>query len=741
MQLLRETPFEVAFLVTPVAPPRPTLTVVVKATFTLPLEGTCAVAAEQLPVSGDAHVDDDPAKALVYEADLAPMKPRGECFVIGSCHPAGGAATASAVAFSVGPVKKRIAVFGDRRWGSWPFRAPGAPAAFAEMPLTWTRAFGGPGEPRNPAGRSGAEEPPPNLEDPDALLTAPGARATPVGCAPMPRTWPARARHAGTFDDAWQRDRWPYLPPDHDPAYHLAAPADQRIEGFWTGDEEITLRNLRPERELVKVRLPGVTARVFVVRREGAEPEAVRMRLDTITVDAATQRVLVLWRGTTSVTSDLLEDVRGLVVWHEPIGAKSDASHARARLDAAAAKDQVELAGFAPEPVPEAEQPEPELPPDEPLDPAVASTLAEVEALSREPDAPVPELGPEQVAQVLRDAGVPPDAVAEPPEPAEPAVDPSARERLVAALAAGAATADLDLTAADLSGLDLSGVDLSGCLLAGAVLTGARLDGAKLVRAVLAGATLTRASLAGADLTRADLTGARGDAVVLTSAVLRSAVLTSTVLPGAAMGGCRLDRAEARDATLDGADLSGAVLDGADLSGARLGGVRARGASLVGTSLEGARAAGIDLTGADLTKLRASEGAVLSGAMLREAKGAQGIYLGAALDGADLSYGAFARAEFSGADLTRARMDGCDLRGARALRAVLTGVLMRRADAMEANFEGADLGDGDLRGTSLYGAQLWKARVRGARFEGALLGGTLLATLASTLGASGGATR
>lgn len=695
MELLRDTALEVAFVTTPITPPRHTLTVVVKATLTLPDAGVCELAEEQLPVSSDVFVDDDPAKPLRYESDLAPLKPRGECLVLTGAPP-----------------------------------PPGAVAAFALGPLR------------------------------RMLSTGDGRALAPSG--PVARTEASRTRLAGTFDAAWQRDRWPFLPADHDIAYHLAAPPEQRVEGFWAGDEELALRDLCPGRGMVRARLPGITPKVFALRTEAGEPEALRMRLDTVVVDALAGRVIALWRGTLDVASDRLEDLHTLLIWHEPLAARSGVEQARARIAAARAKAEAELAGFVPEAVPDDDDDD-----DAPLGgtavlsdewaPAPADEVAaaralddariRIEATMAEQGVEAPEgddasdEGPTeaQLREAAEAMGVPVEALMPDPEPevpdeAEPQA-PTARERLFAALAAGEPTADMDLTGIDLQGAQLDGVDLRGCILTGGDFTDATLKGATLTRASMAQAALSRACFDGAECTGADLTGAGGEAVSLRGAVLRDAVLQGASLAGAAMEGCRAERAEARDATLTGADLRGATLDGADLSGARLDGARAAGASLVGASLEGASARGIDLTRADLTKLRASEGAVLSGAKMREVKGAQGIYETAALDGADLSYGVFTRAEFSRANLTGAVLDGCDLKGARAAGAKLAGAKVRRADAMEINLEGADLASADLRGTSLFGAQLWKARVHGARFEQALLGGTLLEGFAETLGA------
>ena len=46
---------------------------------------------------------------------------------------------------------------------------------------------------------------------------------------PLGRGWPQRARYAGTYDQAWLDDHFPFLPPDFDDRYHQAAPPDQQM--------------------------------------------------------------------------------------------------------------------------------------------------------------------------------------------------------------------------------------------------------------------------------------------------------------------------------------------------------------------------------------------------------------------------------------------------------------------------------------------------------------------------------
>ena len=86
MKIVRDTPFEIGWTVWQIRPPVPSLTVVVKATFKLVHGDVCTIADTQVPVTGDLHHDDEPARSVRYESDLAVHKPRGEVYLAGTCH-------------------------------------------------------------------------------------------------------------------------------------------------------------------------------------------------------------------------------------------------------------------------------------------------------------------------------------------------------------------------------------------------------------------------------------------------------------------------------------------------------------------------------------------------------------------------------------------------------------------------------------------------------------------------------
>ncbi len=702
METLKDTPFELGLFTWQVRPPQDTLVAVVKATFAIVPGARCAIADEQLPCTGEEPWDDDVVEpSLRFDTDLAVFKPVGEVFLHGACHPPGGRATASAVAFRFGEVHKQIAVFGDRVWTG---ARASSPTPFTAMPLRWERAYGGRGHALNP---SGMGAPPvdgapvrmlPNLEDPARLIRSIDDAPHPSCAAPITRTWHARASLAGTYDDRWKTLRFPWFPDDFDWRYFLSAPSDQRARAYWRGDEAFSLTNLRPDQSLVTGELPGLRPRLFTVLGAGATEtfQELLLNLDTVTLDAEAMQIRCVWRGLLDVSSDRYEELTTLYVGHEPLDAPAEVPTWRARMEACRQR-LLDDENPAPEAVPETAPPAP----------AALSSL----------DASLVAAGLATGTAVF-------DSQAPTIAPETPSVD--LRADVIERLARGDSLAGADLTGADLSGLDLSQQDLAGTLFTRAKLMGARLMGSRLTEANLAGADLSGADLARAFMEKADLTGA-----TLTSADLTEATLVSAVASEARMGGAVLYRANASGvdlvgAWLHGADLREAVFEKADLTGATLDDARCDDAVFRDAMASELIADGACFDRADLDDLRASDGGSFLRATFRGAKASRSKWHGAALDDADFSGSTLERADFQGASLVRARFDRCPMRHARLAACKLVDASLLRADLFEGSLEAADLTRADLRGANLHGVELWRAKLDDARVELAIVTRTRL---------------
>lgn len=309
------TPFAVALLAVADERGRPVLAVVVKATFELTPGRPPTLAAEQQPFDMAGRYYGEPANSsLQFEPESAWVKPATDVVLLGHARAPDGPVTQLDVGLRVGPLHKVARVFGDRVWavtrGSC---VVSRPLPFERMPLVWERAFGGRDpdapdtafEPRNPVGRGfvGRGRPlneprfMPNIEDPNALLRAPGDAPAPVGFGFVAPHWQPRAALAGTYDAAWQAERAPALPADFRPAFLNAASPGLVAPGYLRGDEPVLVINAGPVPQLA-FSLPGLRPpQLQVDWRRRSPPEALLPALDTVVIDTDAMQLLLWWRA------------------------------------------------------------------------------------------------------------------------------------------------------------------------------------------------------------------------------------------------------------------------------------------------------------------------------------------------------------------------------------------------------------------------------------------------------------
>lgn len=289
--------------------------VVVKGTFMIGNDGTTTLAEEQEPfVYADAHYGDPGMTSIKYECDFAPFKPRTDVLVNGHAYAPGGKPVKKmTVSLEVGRVKKEVLVLGDRLWERGLFGlTASSPLPFTKMPLVYERAFGGSDhthkdqkkqgtELRNPVGvgfhkHSDAgfikDTPLPNLEVPGQSISSWSDTPAPAGFGHLGRGWQPRITFAGTYDDQWLKDRFPFLPENFDQQYFQSAPLDQQVPHL-RGGEIIRCLNMNESGSLM-FELPESEIPVtFYFRDREAKPD---MKLDTVMIEPDFPRVLFTWR-------------------------------------------------------------------------------------------------------------------------------------------------------------------------------------------------------------------------------------------------------------------------------------------------------------------------------------------------------------------------------------------------------------------------------------------------------------
>jgi len=702
-----------------VRPPQPSLTVVVKACFTLQPDAAPTACEPAELICGDLHLDDDPAKSLRYSTDLVCFKPQADVTLVGTAQPPAADATSMGVVFRFGDdpcFDRRLMVYGDRSWVPNTPVEKVEPAAFEQMALCYERAYGGADHAANPVGVGHgvelSDEPValPNLVMAADETTSDEQLLAPACFGPMPLSWRLGALDPDSYGERWVAERWPYYPDDFDYQLLQAAPAEQRLP-YLRGDEPFEISGVLADGASLAGSLPGVRARVFAQRSRstGGAFEELNMQLDTVAFDSDTMRLTLLWRGLLEVRDRTATDVATLFVLSEELeGPQLGVEEARERLQACMLElemvDESSLASSKP------------ANDDDNADDSGSSRLRDKRAAAEAKLAKA-GIGPVGVSS----AAV--SAIAARLAPPDTATTP--RQTVEARLAAGEPLEGLDLQGADLSGLDLSGQRLAGTNLQQAKLQGCRFDGADLSGALLSQADASAASFARACLELADLSDAKLKAASFDGAQLSRASMMrvdgreasfrgaqghGVLLEAARLTAARFDEAELSDADLSGAELDNTCFDRAILPRLCLLDAFGKSPSFNSAQLIEARADGACFTDADFAMANASdsvwEGATLESARFDYAQLCAVSFSKALLNGASFSRAVLKQARFAGADLRQASL--------------------AKSDLMAASLEDANLEQADLSEANLFAVETHGANLTGARTDDALIAKTRL---------------
>lgn len=376
MKIFNETPFVVGHIQSKLEPGQPFMALIVKGTFAFDTRGVCEVlpANRQPKLEKPQRFEDAHGNSHKTDTDLIAFKARTDCLFVGSAFaPQGKPVTSLNVGMAVGPMTKRLSVYGDRDWVRLEDGAATLtdPAPFVEMPIREEYAHGGPKSVHNRHGIGFArlgDKPGDRVKAANIMNVGQGAIAwnkdvPSAGLGALPGNLKPRRDLAGTFDSDWLYRRRPLPPRDFNIEFFNAARPDQQIEGYLRGDERIHLENLHPDIELLHILLPGIGVRCFVHRamdpigEAGFEFAEVATNLDTCLVDGTAGTVTLTWRGTLEIMSEKHERVRHILVAVEPVDAPLEIESYHAVLhtrimerqprvadeaDAAAAREKVE---------------------------------------------------------------------------------------------------------------------------------------------------------------------------------------------------------------------------------------------------------------------------------------------------------------------------------------------------------------------------------------------------------------
>jgi hypothetical protein len=329
MELLNATKMRAGYTMGMRPDARELLVVVVKGTFKIPDNGgEATLAPEQIPlVEADVFTGESGFSAPLYESDYAPYKPHCDVILNGSAYAPGGMpARRVRVSLQVGSLSKSFDVVGNRVWKKWLFFVRASrPQPFTVMPISYNDAFGGVDNTHKKEKKHRAfmanhvgvgfhynrkkefihNKPLPNTEEVGRPVLRPRGNYRPMSFGPIARSWPPRLKHAGTYDDAWIDNTFPFLPADFDQRYFQCAPLDQQFS-HPTGREEVVLSNLTPQGRTM-FRLPTTVDLPLEFTDSSYKRTEQHVLPDTIIIEPDLGRFTLTWRASHPLKRNMLE--------------------------------------------------------------------------------------------------------------------------------------------------------------------------------------------------------------------------------------------------------------------------------------------------------------------------------------------------------------------------------------------------------------------------------------------------
>ncbi|MEB3047423.1 DUF2169 family type VI secretion system accessory protein [Rhizobium mulingense] len=294
------------------------IVVVVKGTFDFPdvAGGVAQKSPVQVPlVMADTYTGEPGYSATLWESDFAFRKTFCDVIANGCAYaPQGRPADRVTVGIKIGNWSKVFEVLGQREWRA---RGPTFVATAAELflrqPFSYDTAWGGvdrldPDEQtpasykQNPYGTGWARTSNqrfipglrlPNTQAVNEEIRSPFGDYRPMSFGPYGRGCPGRIEFAGTYDQNWIDNIFPFLPSDFDERYFQMAPPDQQIS-YPEGGEQVILINLTPEGK-TWFSLPDTALPMTIFRDNEIVLDKI-IRPDTLLFDIESRRLSMVWR-------------------------------------------------------------------------------------------------------------------------------------------------------------------------------------------------------------------------------------------------------------------------------------------------------------------------------------------------------------------------------------------------------------------------------------------------------------
>ena len=273
MYINNHTPFEFIALPNYDKDGREVFTNIVKGTFSLPTNRSLKIAEKQVPITmADEYWGEPGVSPLKYEADLAVFKPTTDLILVGFAHHYKGDKISSMdVVFGGGSKKKKATVeYSEAR---------------ERIPLALLDSFG---EKKGWFGSSRLGN----------------------GFGFYPKQYPPRLKYAGTYDERWRKERFPFLPVDFDYRFFQAAYPELITDTYLRGNERIFAENVSPGGSIL-FDLPGISIEVEAVfEKKSVKSKAM---LDTVILEPEEKRLLLVWRQMVPC-HNMTKDIQGFEI-------------------------------------------------------------------------------------------------------------------------------------------------------------------------------------------------------------------------------------------------------------------------------------------------------------------------------------------------------------------------------------------------------------------------------------------
>jgi hypothetical protein len=269
--------------------------VAIKATYDILADGSTQLTSP-LPVNNGIVMFPD-SEEILYETDLGPGKESTDIILNGHAWaPNNNPVNRLFIGMKLSGICRLARISGQRIWNGDSYDAT---SKFLKIPLGYSYMPQGPfsGEGiYNPLGIAVDENPEkgqsrlPQIE----FLSDSGY----PGFGAVPRQWPGRVCHAGTYDKYWQETRSPLTPEDFDPHFWQIAPPPQYAAGQLRGNEIVTLANLTPpsfsSSNILSFAIPKIS---FSFRTQFIDGSVSmhRAKIHTVIIEPDYPRLSVVW--------------------------------------------------------------------------------------------------------------------------------------------------------------------------------------------------------------------------------------------------------------------------------------------------------------------------------------------------------------------------------------------------------------------------------------------------------------